>query len=144
MADIALMDVMLTYLRGRFELVSDDNERYRLTPETVVRLLAFFDLMEPWTRSAAKTVAVGPYHVRMRHVGEVSIPLELADRSVRPVPVSIDWLRRMRPLFLRALELIDAPPDIGPDFSLAYGPGDEITVLPPDRITHRPADLPPE
>ncbi len=143
MNEAVLIHVMLTYLRGRFELVSQENERYRLTAGDIDRLLVYFDLMEPWTRSTEKSIAVGPYEARVHSVCEIRIPLELADGQTRHVPVPIEWLRRMRPLMTRALELVAHPPDIGPDFSLEYDADGGIAVLPPDRTTLRPADPPP-
>jgi hypothetical protein len=136
--------IIITYLRGEFELVTREGERFRLTAVALQRIEAFFDLMLPWTEGSPKTVDVGPYRIVTSGSGVASLPLRSADGTSRHFPVSTEWLRRMRPLFARALELVASPPAIGTDFSLEYDDADAIVVLPPDRTTLRPADSPPE
>lgn len=136
--------IIITYLRGEFELVTREGERFRLTTVTLQRIESFFDLMLPWTEGSPRTVDVGPYRIVTSGSGATSLPLRSADGQERHFPVSVEWLRRMRPLFARALELVASPPEIGPDFSLEYDGDGEILVLPPDRSTLRPADPPPE
>ena len=141
MDQTAPLQLTLTYLRGRLVLVSRDGEGYRFTPARLDQMVNFFDLMFAWTQPRTPMlVEVGPYRCVPTNECEVQCPFELANGTTVYVPLSPDWLIRMRPVFERALEILKGSPERPvPDFMLELKDDGDIVLQPPDRTTLRPA-----
>jgi hypothetical protein len=131
---------MLTFFRGRFELVSLENEHYHLDTSVVKKLALFFPLVAPWTKVRPERVAVGPYLVEIEQSGRVHIPVTLASGKACLLPVATEWLRLMVPLFLHAFEIVECwPSGYARDFSLERDPltGEPLLSSPDHRKTRR-------
>jgi len=137
MLQAAPFQTSLTYVGGRLVVVSRDGEGYRFPPSQLRHMLAFFDLMLAWTEPQAKSIQVGPYSCTPTRECGISLPFQLADGNKLLVPVAVDWLELMRPVFNRARDLLEAEPNR--PFTLLLGPDRSIEELPPDRTTLRPA-----
>ena len=137
----APFQMTITHLRGRLVFASREGEGYRFTPEQLEKMVNFFHLMLPWTQPRAPTkVDVGPYICLPTNECEVRCPFELADGTEVFVPLSSDWLIRMRPVLERAVEILNGSPEQpAADFTLELKDDGDIVLLPPDRTTLRPA-----
>ncbi len=133
--------LLVTYLRGRFELVSCEGERYRLTPAQLRNALIFYDLMLAWTVPQTLEVSVGPFSCRPSGGYAVRWFLESPDGTPRHIAVPSEWLALMKPLFEWAIDTLDRSNGTPvPDFSLERRRDGAIAELPPDRQTLHPAD----
>lgn len=133
--------LLVTYLKGDIELVTHEGERFRMSPEDFRNIVVFYDLMLPWTSGPTRSVKVGEYHIALSDIGVPALPMRAAnEKEPRPYPVAVTWLVHTRPLFLRALKVLDDP-EVQPaaDFSAEFDEFGNVVILPPDRSTLRPS-----
>jgi len=97
------------------------------------------NVLSSWTEPETIETEVGPFWCTSTRVCDIELPLELADKTVTRVPISADWLLRMRPAFVRTLEILsESSQEQVSDFTLEVSPDGAISLLPPDRRTLRP------
>jgi hypothetical protein len=133
---VAPFQTSITYVGGRLVVVSRDGEGYRFLPEQLAAMLSFFDLMLAWTEPQAREIQVGPFLCRPVRECSVELPFMLANGDKVDIPVSPDWLERMRPVLERALHKLHVQP--GTEFTLELTVNGTLLELPPDRTTLRP------
>ena len=132
MSETAPLEKQVTHYKGLLWFRStDDGVCFSLRPSVAKLALKSLTMVFRVTKPKTDTHVFEPFHVNVRVVGDITLPLALPGLEEKPVPVSREWLQAIQPFLTRAIYILDTRSGVN-DFTLVYD-GDEVVEVEVDR-----------